>query len=229
MYRPWTLQRAGLPLEAHLLGQFSQYSAATGRKHKTSLVWEYRRRPRGGRDWLGLLHRIFVKHCNVLLLPSEGPSATKMGSFAMMKTMKVLFVVFACAVATSANQTPAFDEARLSGHAEPQGTLHRRSYFYVGGSYALESKKQVRHGQIYVERLTPVHVVRRRFRRLSFWSTRLIRARADAILSTRVRPWERSNGHQLAQHSKRRARMGRFLPVARLRGTFSPKCKEWHH
>lgn len=38
------------------------------------------------------------------------------------------------------------------------GVLHRRSYFYVGGTYVPQNTSQVAHGQIYVEHLVPEKV-----------------------------------------------------------------------
>ncbi|KAJ7283376.1 Alpha/Beta hydrolase protein [Mycena rebaudengoi] len=39
-----------------------------------------------------------------------------------------------------------------------QGTLHRRSYLYVGQSYVTQGNSTVAHAQMYVERLTPAKV-----------------------------------------------------------------------
>lgn len=46
-------------------------------------------------------------------------------------------------------------------HAESkvsQATLHRRSYFYVGGTYVVQGNSSIMEGAMYVERLTPQHV-----------------------------------------------------------------------
>ncbi|KAF5388248.1 hypothetical protein D9615_000026 [Tricholomella constricta] len=47
--------------------------------------------------------------------------------------------------------------ARFS-NAATHGTLHRRSYFYVGQTYAAQGNSSIAFGQIYVEHLTPAKV-----------------------------------------------------------------------
>lgn len=42
--------------------------------------------------------------------------------------------------------------------ADVQGTLHRRNYFYVGGSYLPQGDSTVRGEQVYVEHLVPVNI-----------------------------------------------------------------------
>lgn len=44
------------------------------------------------------------------------------------------------------------------GAKAPEGTLHRRSYQYVGGSFIQQGSSTLVHGQMYVEHLVPVKV-----------------------------------------------------------------------
>lgn len=41
---------------------------------------------------------------------------------------------------------------------DPETTLYRRSYFYVGGTYVAQGNSSIMEGAMYVERLTPQHV-----------------------------------------------------------------------
>ena len=41
-----------------------------------------------------------------------------------------------------------------------EGTLHRRSYFYVGGEYLSAQNSAISFGQMYVEHLVPIKVLR---------------------------------------------------------------------
>lgn len=45
---------------------------------------------------------------------------------------------------------------------QPQGTLHRRTYFYVGETYTAQGNTSLAEGQMYVERLTPAVVTQPR-------------------------------------------------------------------
>lgn len=47
------------------------------------------------------------------------------------------------------------------GGANVQGTLHRRTYFYVGQSYAPQGNSSIAFGQMYVEHLIPAEVTQR--------------------------------------------------------------------
>jgi hypothetical protein len=60
--------------------------------------------------------------------------------------------VIAC-VATISVFTKGRSEAR-------QGTLHRRSYFYAGGTFVQQGSSTLVHGQMYVEHLVPATVTR---------------------------------------------------------------------
>jgi len=40
-----------------------------------------------------------------------------------------------------------------------QTTFHRRTYFYVGGKYVPQGNSSIIEGSIYVERLTPQHII----------------------------------------------------------------------
>ena len=42
----------------------------------------------------------------------------------------------------------------------PQGTLHRRNYFYAGGTYVQHDNLTLIHGQMYVEHLQPAKVTK---------------------------------------------------------------------
>lgn len=42
----------------------------------------------------------------------------------------------------------------------PQGTLHRRNYFYAGGTYVPQGNLTFVHGQMYVEHLQPAVVTK---------------------------------------------------------------------
>jgi pimeloyl-ACP methyl ester carboxylesterase len=43
-------------------------------------------------------------------------------------------------------------------HVQPQGTLHRRAYFYVGQTYIAQGNSSIAAGQMYIEHLTPAAV-----------------------------------------------------------------------
>ncbi|KAF5357601.1 hypothetical protein D9758_007417 [Tetrapyrgos nigripes] len=51
----------------------------------------------------------------------------------------------------------ALNEAHIQNNV--QGTLHRRSWFYVGGDYVPQGNSTVAHSQIYVEHLVPEKVI----------------------------------------------------------------------
>lgn len=45
--------------------------------------------------------------------------------------------------------------------ALPQRTLHRRNYFYAGGSFVQRGSSTLVHGQMYVEHLSPIVITQR--------------------------------------------------------------------
>jgi hypothetical protein len=64
---------------------------------------------------------------------------------------------FAAALVYLAWTVKAVRESRTCG--TPQGTLHHRNYFYVGGSFVQQGSSILAHGQMYVEHLTPAKVI----------------------------------------------------------------------
>jgi len=63
---------------------------------------------------------------------------------------------FAIACVCLALTARAFHDGRTCGIQ--RGTLHRRNYFYAGGSFVQQGSSTLVHGQMYVEHLAPAEV-----------------------------------------------------------------------
>lgn len=68
----------------------------------------------------------------------------------MLATL-VLLLAPTIAYAASTVNTPRRDDLQ-------EGTLHRRNFFYAGGTYVDEGSSTLVHGQMYVEHLAPAKV-----------------------------------------------------------------------
>ena len=56
------------------------------------------------------------------------------------------------------------DTLRIDNNSDsPEGTLHRRSYFYIGSEYVSAQNSVVSYGQMYVEHLVPIKVIQQPF------------------------------------------------------------------
>lgn len=66
----------------------------------------------------------------------------------------IFCTLFSCLVAVGSG---AGGDARAENQ---QGTLHQRTYFYVGQSYAPQGNSSIAFGQMYVEHLVPEKVTR---------------------------------------------------------------------
>ena len=71
------------------------------------------------------------------------------------------FIVVLIAVYTGQikNATYALDLNEKIDTLSNEGTLHRRSYFYIGSEYVSAQNSVVSSGQMYVEHLVPIKVI----------------------------------------------------------------------
>jgi hypothetical protein len=69
-----------------------------------------------------------------------------------------IFIIVVIAIFAGQTGHRALYDLDLGGRNK--GTLHRRSYFYVGGEYLAAQKSAISFGQMYVEHLVPIKVLR---------------------------------------------------------------------
>lgn len=74
-----------------------------------------------------------------------------------------IFIVVLIAIYTGQikNTTYALDlNEKIDSSSNEDTTLHRRSYFYIGGEYVSAQTSMVSSGQVYVEHLVPIKVIK---------------------------------------------------------------------
>lgn len=81
------------------------------------------------------------------------------------------------------------------------GTLHRRTYFYVGQAYTAQGNSTIAADQMYVEHLTP--------------------AKVTQPLPILFIHGQGMTGHKLVEHARRTTWLSRLFPQRRIRSTFS--------
>ncbi len=75
------------------------------------------------------------------------------GEIMMRRFRGVLLLAWLVAIAAGSVQA----QPREGGPIPAAGAIAQRAYFFAGGSYVGDPAKQVMHGQMYVEQLTPAH------------------------------------------------------------------------